>query len=64
MKRHEQYNAGIYCRLSKDDLNGGDSSSIVSQKNMLEKYVRDNGWSVYDFYVDDGFSGSATRIAV
>ena len=58
MKKHEQYNAGIYCRLSKDDLNGGDSSSIVSQKNMLEKYVRDNGWSVYDFYVDDGFSGT------
>ncbi|MDR0491849.1 MAG: recombinase family protein [Oscillospiraceae bacterium] len=60
MKKHEQYNAGVYCRLSKDDIikdeNG--SSSIISQKSMLEKYVRDNGWSVYGCYIDDGNSGT------
>jgi DNA invertase Pin-like site-specific DNA recombinase len=59
MKKHEQYNVGIYCRLSKDDINGGsDSSSITSQKTMLEKYVRDNGWTLSDYYVDDGYSGT------
>ena len=58
MKEREQYNAGIYCRLSKDDINSGDSSSIISQKTMLEKYVHDNGWNIYDCYIDDGYSGT------
>ena len=60
MKKHEQYNAGIYCRLSKDDIIKDDngSSSIISQKSMLEQYIRGNGWTVYDYYVDDGFSGT------
>lgn len=59
MKKHEQYNVGIYCRLSKDDdIRGGDSSSITSQKAMLEKYVRDNGWTIYDCYIDDGYTGT------
>lgn len=62
MKEREQYNAGIYCRLSKDDItkdgNGNGSSSIVSQKSMLEQYVRNNGWAVYDCYIDDGYSGT------
>lgn len=58
MKKHEQYNVGIYCRLSKDDISSGDSSSITSQKTMLGKYVRDNGWTVFDYYVDDGYSGT------
>ena len=61
MKKHEQYNVGIYCRLSKDDISSGDSSSIISQKSMLEKYVRDNGWAIYDTYIDDGFSGTHFR---
>lgn len=58
MKKHEQYHAGIYCRLSKDDVGNGDSSSILSQKAMLGKYVRDNGWTVFDHYIDDGYSGT------
>jgi len=58
MKKHEQYSVGIYCRLSKDDIGGGDSSSITSQKSMLEKYVCDNGGAVFDYYVDDGYSGT------
>jgi site-specific DNA recombinase len=58
MKKHEQYNVGIYCRLSKDDIGSGDSSSITSQKTMREKHVRDNGWTVFDFYVDDGYTGT------
>ena len=58
MKRHEHYSAGIYCRLSKDDLGSGDSSSIKSQKEMLEKYVCENGWAVYDYYIDDGYTGT------
>ena len=58
MKEHKQYSVGIYCRLSKDDIGSGDSSSILSQKAMLEEYVHDNGWTVFDYYVDDGYSGT------
>lgn len=58
MKEQKRYIAGIYCRLSKDDIGEGDSSSILTQRSMLEKYVGDNGWTVYDRYIDDGYSGT------
>jgi len=43
----------LYCRLSQDDGNVGDSMSIQSQKAILEKYVREIGKAAYSFYVDD-----------
>lgn len=58
MKQHKFYNAAIYCRLSKDDEVNGESSSISTQKQMLTKYAKDNGWSIVDYYVDDGISGT------
>ena len=51
------YNAAIYCRLSKDDEQAGESVSIETQKMMLLDYCRENGYEIYDIYVDDGFSG-------
>ena len=48
----------LYCRLSQDDGNVGDSMSIQSQKAILEKYARDMGKAAYAFYVDDGYSGT------
>ena len=51
------YRAGIYCRLSQDDGQTGDSSSIQTQKYMLEKYCDEQGFQINDFYVDDGYSG-------
>ncbi len=52
-----EYKAGIYCRLSSDDGVAGDSSSIQTQKMMLEKYCKDQGFHIIGFYVDDGYSG-------
>lgn len=49
----------LYCRLSKDDADFGDSNSIVNQKKILEMYAQDNGFEPYQFYVDDGYSGVA-----
>lgn len=34
MKERKQYSVGIYCRLSKDDIGSGDSSSILSHVIM------------------------------
>ncbi len=48
----------LYCRLSQDDGNVGDSMSIQSQKAILEKYAREIGKAAYSFYVDDGYSGT------
>ena len=48
----------LYCRLSQDDGNVGDSMSIQSQKAILEKFAREMGKIAYSFYVDDGYSGT------
>ena len=47
----------LYCRLSQDDANLGESNSITNQKKLLEKYAADNGLENCKFYVDDGYSG-------
>lgn len=39
MKQNKLYNTAIYCRLSLDDGNKVDSSSIRSQKMMLVKHL-------------------------
>ena len=51
------YNAALYCRLSKDDEQAGESVSIGTQKIILEKFCKENGFSVRGVYVDDGYSG-------
>lgn len=51
------YSAALYMRFSKDDGQVNDSSSITTQKMMLEKYCLDNGFRIYDSYVDDGYTG-------
>ena len=52
-----QYKTAIYCRLSKDDEQAGESVSIETQKMMLVDYCIENNYDIYDIYVDDGFSG-------
>jgi len=53
------YDVGIYCRLSRDDNNGSsESMSISNQREMLKAYVKDNGWSISAIYIDDGYSGT------
>jgi site-specific DNA recombinase len=47
----------IYCRLSKDDESEGESSSIQTQRAMLEHYCAQQGWEVAAVYQDDGFTG-------
>ena len=48
----------LYCRLSRDDEQQGDSNSIKHQKMMLQKYAEDNGFGNISFFVDDGYSGT------
>ena len=57
MKENKIYNPALYCRLSLDDGNVGDSGSIQTQKIILEEYAKSHGFKIYEIYVDDGYSG-------
>ena len=58
-KRLEQEKiTALYERLSHDDEQIGDSNSIVNQKNMLESYAAQRGFTNIVHYTDDGWSGA------
>lgn len=57
-KQNKNYIAGIYARLSRDDGQEAESSSIENQRLILTKYVEEQGWTLYETYVDDGISGT------
>lgn len=57
-KRDNAYTAACYCRLSRDDENDGTSVSIETQRKVLEDYCRANDYDVYNFYCDDGYTGT------
>ncbi len=48
----------LYPRLSKDDLQQGESNSISNQKRILEAYAKQNGFLNLCWYTDDGYSGA------
>lgn len=56
--KEKNYRAALYMRLSKDDDRAGESASITTQKKMLHAFARENGFTVYGEYIDDGFSGT------
>lgn len=47
----------IYCRISVEDKGFSESESIKNQKNLLEKFAKDRGYSIYKIYCDEDFSG-------
>ena len=57
MVGNSSFKVGLYIRLSRDDGNV-ESDSIVSQRSLLNQYVKENNYVVVDEYVDDGFSGT------
>ncbi len=58
MAKEQVYIAACYCRLSQDDDRIGTSVSIETQKNLLEDYCREKGIHIFDFYCDDGWTGT------
>ncbi len=52
------YHAALYIRLSKEDENEGPSESVTNQRSLLEEFVQQHRLSVYDTYIDDGWSGT------
>lgn len=50
--------AAIYCRLSQDDGQTGESGSIRTQKTLLTQYCTDHHIAIGGYYCDDGWSGT------
>lgn len=48
----------LYCILSRDDEQEGDSNSIVHQKEILMKYAKEHKFRNIEMFVDDGYSGT------
>lgn len=46
-----------YLRLSNEEAKNGESSSIASQRLIIENYCRQNGITLVREFVDDGYSG-------
>ena len=57
MNKNKTYLVGLYCRLSKDDEQGGESISIGTQRSILTDYCLQHGYTIYKVYTDDGYSG-------
>lgn len=60
---NKKYKVAAYLRLSQEDGDKDISDSIVSQKNIIEKKVKDLGDDFYivDYYIDDGYTGLNTE---
>ncbi len=52
------YHAALYIRLSKEDESEGPSESVNNQQSLLNEFVQQHRLSVYDTYIDDGWSGT------
>lgn len=58
-----RYKVAAYLRLSQEDGDKNVSDSIVSQKNIIEKKVKELGeeFFIIDYYIDDGYTGLNTN---
>ncbi|MBO5014496.1 MAG: recombinase family protein [Bacteroidaceae bacterium] len=56
MQENTTYKAGLYCRLSKDDEQRGESISIGTQRAILTDYCEQHQYEVHKIYNDDGYS--------
>ena len=58
MLRATEKTTALYCRLSQEDANEGDSNSITNQKDILLRYAKEHRFPNPTFFVDDGYSGT------
>ena len=52
------FKVGIYIRLSREDGDKLESESVSNQRNILQRYIKENQYIFVDEYVDDGISGT------
>lgn len=57
MKTRKITLAFAYLRLSREELQGGESGSITNQRMIISNYCRQNGITLVREFSDDGWSG-------
>ncbi|MBQ7136927.1 MAG: recombinase family protein [Bacilli bacterium] len=58
---NNDYNVGVYIRLSKEDSDKSlnrESESIKNQRKLIYNYLKENKLNLYKEYVDDGYTGT------
>ena len=58
LAKQQDFIAAIYCRLSRDDGTESESNSIITRRQILRRYAKEQGFLIYDEYVDDEYSGT------
>ena len=58
MKLDNRWRVGIYIRLSKSDELKNESESITNQRNFIISFIQENGYKLYNEYIDDGLTGT------
>ena len=56
--RDQQKITILYCRLSNEDSQDGESNSIQNQRELLTRYAQDHGYTNLKVLVDDGYTGT------
>ena len=51
----------LYCRLSQEDEQNGESMSIQNQRKILKEYADTNCFFNTKFFIDDGISGTSFK---
>ena len=51
----------LYCRLSQEDMQAGESGSIQHQKMILQRYADEHHFLNTKFFVDDGITGTTMK---
>jgi len=49
--------AALYCRVSSDSQR--EKQTIETQKRILADYAEQQGWEIFDWYIDDGITGTS-----
>ena len=55
---NNNFKTAIYIRLSREDGDKQESESIGNQRDIIKRYIKENGLQFVDEYVDDGISGT------
>lgn len=53
---NKAFKVGIYIRLSREDGDKLESDSISNQRDILQRYIKENQLILVDEYKDDGIS--------
>ena len=55
---NKTFKVGIYIRLSREDGDKLESESVSNQRDILQRYIKENKLIFIDEYIDDGVSGT------